>query len=180
MTRWRSRSATSKTTAASTWSATRSSSSGRSAAASSPTWTTPANASSAPPRTSPRPTGRSPKVEFLQHVPAVHNTEPWITATLPTIERVVGADHIVQAPPGLGYDDVSVFVNRYGGTYLQLGAQDFELHDDGSMTPIPGGRGIVMNHNAAFYADDSVLQTGVQLHANVALDHLTGQLEAHV
>jgi amidohydrolase len=65
--------------------------------------------------------GATANVEFLQHVPAVHNTEPWITATLPTIERVVGADHIVQAPPGLGYDDVSVFVNRYGGTYLHLG-----------------------------------------------------------
>jgi metal-dependent amidase/aminoacylase/carboxypeptidase family protein len=53
-----------------------------------------------------------------------------------------------------------------------------ELHDDGSITPTPGGRGIVINHNPAFYADDSILQTGVRLHANVALDHLTGQLAA--
>ena len=120
--------------------------------------------------------GATASVEFLQHVPAVHNTEPWINATLPTIEHVVGADHVVVAPPGLGYDDVSVFVNHYGGTYLQLGAQDSELHDDGTITPTPGGRGIVMNHNPAFYADDSVLQTGVRLHANVALDHLTGEL----
>jgi amidohydrolase len=120
--------------------------------------------------------GATATVEFLQHVPAVHNTEPWINATLPTVERVVGDDHLVQAPPGLGYDDVSVFVNRYGGTYLQLGAQDSELRDDGSLVPTPGGRGIVMNHNAAFYADDSILQTGVRLHTNVAVDHLTGQL----
>jgi amidohydrolase len=120
--------------------------------------------------------GATADVEFLQPVPAVHNTKPWIDAVLPTLEHVVGHDNLVQAPPGLGYDDVSVFVNRYGGAYLQLGAQDVELRPDGSMAPIPGGRGIAMNHNPHFYADDSVLETGVRMHANVALDHLTGSI----
>lgn len=120
--------------------------------------------------------GASATVDFLQPVPAVHNTQPWIDAVLPTLERVVGHDHLVTAPPGLGYDDVSVFVNKYGGVYLQLGAQDVELRPDGSMAPIPGGRGIAMNHNPRFYADDSVLETGVRMHANVALDHLTGAI----
>jgi amidohydrolase len=120
--------------------------------------------------------GATADVEFLQEVPAVHNTKPWIDAVMPTLERVVGHDRLVQAPPGLGYDDVSYFVNRYGGAYLQLGSQDVELRPDGTMAPIPGGRGIAMNHNSHFYADDSVLQTGVRLHANVALDHLTGAL----
>ncbi|MBF6620197.1 MAG: amidohydrolase [Patulibacter sp.] len=122
--------------------------------------------------------GATADVEFLQPVPAVHNTKPWIDAVLPTMERVVGHDHLVQAPPGLGYDDVSYFVNRYGGVYLQLGAQDVELRADGTMAPIPGGRGIAMNHNSHFYADDSVLVTGVRMHANVALDHLTGTISA--
>jgi amidohydrolase len=120
--------------------------------------------------------GATADVEFLQPVPAVHNTKPWIDAVLPTLEHVVGHDHLVEAPPGLGYDDVSVFVNRYGGAYLQLGAQDVELRPDGTMAPIPGGRGIAMNHNPHFYADDSVLETGVRMHANVALDHLTGSI----
>lgn len=118
--------------------------------------------------------GATADVEFLQEVPAVHNTKPWIDAVMPTLERVVGHERLVEAPPGLGYDDVSFFVNRYGGVYLQLGAQDVELRPDGTMAPIPGGRGIAMNHNSHFYADDSVLETGVRLHANVALDHLTG------
>lgn len=120
--------------------------------------------------------GATAEVEFLQPVPALHNTKPWIDAVLPTMEHVVGPDHLVQAPPGLGYDDVSYFVNHYGGVYLQLGAQDVELRADGSMAPIPGGRGIAMNHNPHFYADDSVLKTGVRMHANVALDHLTGSI----
>jgi amidohydrolase len=120
--------------------------------------------------------GATADVEFLQPVPAVHNTQPWIDAVLPTLEHVIGHDHLVRAPPGLGYDDVSYFVNRYGGAYLQLGAQDTELHADGTMAPIPGGRGIAMNHNPRFYADDSVLPTGVRIHCNVALDHLTGAI----
>ncbi len=118
--------------------------------------------------------GATADVEFLQPVPAVHNTKPWIDAVLPTMERVVGNENLVQAPPGLGYDDVSYFVNKYGGAYLQLGAQDSELHSDGSLTPVPGGRGIAMNHNPHFYADDAVLETGIRMHTNVALDHLTG------
>jgi amidohydrolase len=122
--------------------------------------------------------GATAEVEFLQPVPAVHNTQPWIDAVLPTLEHVVGHDHLVEAPPGLGYDDVSYFVNKYGGAYLQLGAQDVELRPDGTMAPEPGGRGIAMNHNPHFYADDSVLETGVRIHANVALDHLSGQIQA--
>jgi hypothetical protein len=70
-------------------------------------------------------------------VPAIHNTKAWIDAVLPTVEDVVGEDHLVEAPPGLGYDDVSYFVNEYGGTYLQLGAQDVELRADGTMAPEP-------------------------------------------
>jgi metal-dependent amidase/aminoacylase/carboxypeptidase family protein len=120
--------------------------------------------------------GATADVEFLQPVPAVHNSKPWIDAVMPTLERVVGADHLVRAPPGLGYDDVSYFVNRYGGVYLQLGAQDVELRPDGTMAPIPGGRGIAMNHNPHFYADDAVLATGVRMHVNVALDHLAGEI----
>ena len=73
---------------------------------------------------------------------------------------------------------VSYFVDKYGGAYLQLGAQDVELRPDGTMAPEPGGRGIAMNHNPHFYADDSVLETGVRIHANVALDHLTGAITA--
>jgi amidohydrolase len=122
--------------------------------------------------------GATAEVEFLQPVPAVHNKQPWIDAVMPTLEHVVGADRLVRAPPGLGYDDVSYFVNRYGGVYLQLGAQDTELRPDGTMGEIPGGRGIAMNHNPRFYADDSVLETGVRLHCNVALDHLTGTISA--
>ncbi|MEC3920597.1 M20 metallopeptidase family protein [Nocardia sp. CDC160] len=118
----------------------------------------------------------SATVEFLQDVPAVHNQQAWMDAGLPTFRRVVGDDRVVPTPPTLGYDDVSEFVNKYGGLYVTLGVQDAQLGADGLPVPVPGGRGMFMNHNPHFYADDDTLVTGVRLHAQVAYDHLTGVL----
>jgi len=118
----------------------------------------------------------SSTVEYLQDVPAVHNQPRWIDAGLPTFRRVVGADKVTEIEPTLGYDDVSEFVNRYGGLYVALGVQDAELDADNNPRPIEGGRGLAMNHNPRFYADDDTLVTGVRLHCHVAYDHLTGTL----
>lgn len=114
--------------------------------------------------------------DYLQEVPAVHNRKEWLDAALPTFRRVVGPDRVVPTPPTLGYDDVSEFVNAYGGLYVLLGVQDLEFTADGGLRPTPGGRGTAFNHNPGFYADDDTLVTGVRLHAHVALDHLTGAL----
>ncbi|WP_040695393.1 M20 metallopeptidase family protein [Nocardia vinacea] len=119
----------------------------------------------------------SATVEYLQDVPAVHNAEEWINAALPIFQRVAGADKVTPTIPTLGYDDVSEFVNKYGGLYVTLGVQDSEIDPKTGMpVPIPGGRGMAMNHNPHFYADDGTLVTGVRLHAHVAHDHLTGLL----
>ncbi|WP_174411318.1 M20 metallopeptidase family protein [Nocardia transvalensis] len=114
-------------------------------------------------------------VDFLQDVPAVHNAAEWVEAALPTFRRVAG-DDVVQTAATLGYDDVSEFVNRYGGLYVTLGVQDAEFDEAGRPRPAPGGRGMAFNHNPHFYADDDTLVTGVRLHAYVAYDHLSGTL----
>ncbi|MFF5287464.1 M20 family metallopeptidase [Streptomyces sp. NPDC012756] len=114
------------------------------------------------------------ELEYLQDVPAVHNRKEWTDVVLPTVERVVGAEKAFETPPTLGYDDVSEFVNKYGGVYLMLGAQDGELTEDGKLEPTPGGRGLVPNHNPRFYLNDDALLQGVRLHCHVAHDHLTG------
>ncbi|MET7301081.1 hypothetical protein [Embleya sp. NPDC005575] len=115
-------------------------------------------------------------VDYLQDVPAVHNTREWVGAALPTLRRTVGEAKVFPTPPTHGYDDVSEFVNTYGGLYVMLGARDGELADDGSVRPIPGGRGLIPNHNPGFYVNDDCLVQGVRLHCNVAFDHLTGTL----
>lgn len=115
-------------------------------------------------------------VDFLQPVPPVHNSARWVAAGLPTLRRVVGPERVVETGATLGYDDVSEFMNRFGGLYVVLGVQDAGLDERGLPVPLPGGRGLVTNHHPGFYADDGTLVTGVRLHAHVAYDHLTGAL----
>lgn len=122
--------------------------------------------------------GATAAVDYLQAVPPVHNTAAWVAAGLPTLRRVVGAERVVETGATLGYDDVSEFVNRFGGLYVMLGVQDATLDAAGRPVPAPGGRGLVTNHNPRFYADDSTLVTGVRLHAQVAYAHLAGALTA--
>lgn len=118
----------------------------------------------------------SATVEFLQDVPAVDNHQEWMDPALPTFRRVAGAERVVPTPPTLGYDDVSEFVNKYGGLYVVLGVQDVDLDHRGIPTPTVGGRGMYVNHNPHFYADDDTLVTGVRLHCHAAHDHLVGDL----
>ncbi|MET7757700.1 amidohydrolase [Streptomyces sp. NPDC005389] len=120
--------------------------------------------------------GATATVEYLQYVPPVHNSGPWVEAGLPTFRRVVGEERVVETGGTLGYDDVSEFVSRFGGLYVMLGVQDATLDASGRPVPVPGGRGLVTNHNPHFYADDGTLVTAVRLHAHVAYDHLTGAL----
>ncbi|MEU0742049.1 amidohydrolase [Streptomyces sp. NPDC006134] len=120
--------------------------------------------------------GCAASVDFLQDVPAVHNRGEWVEAALPTLRRVVGEERVRETTATLAYDDVSEFVNRFGGLYVVLGVQDVTLDADGAPVPVPGGRGLVVNHNPRFYADDDTLVTGVRLHAHVAADHLAGIL----
>ncbi|MEV7613425.1 amidohydrolase [Streptomyces sp. NPDC089799] len=120
--------------------------------------------------------GCTAAVEYLQDVPAVHNSEEWVTAALPTLRRVAGAGRLVETGGTLGYDDVSELVGRFGGLYVMLGVQDSLLDEYGEAVPEPGGRGVVRNHHPGFYADDDTLVTGVRLHVHVAYDHLAGAL----
>jgi amidohydrolase len=121
--------------------------------------------------------GATAATDFSQRVPAVCHTPEWVEAGLPTLRRVAGDDRVGKMPPMLGYDDVSVFINAYGGLYVWLGVQDVEFVD-GHLQPEAGGRGMVINHNPGFYADDATLTTGVRLHAHMAVDHLDGRLVA--
>ncbi|WP_232542843.1 M20 metallopeptidase family protein [Streptomyces sp. QHH-9511] len=79
--------------------------------------------------------GATASVAYLQPVPPVHNSAEWVEAGLPTIRRVVGEERMVETGATLGYDDVSEFVNRFGGLYVMLGVQDASLDADGRPVP---------------------------------------------
>lgn len=65
-----------------------------------------------------------------------------------------------------------MFVNKYGGLYLNYGVQDTRVDPVKFVVPVEGRRGLAMNHNLGFYANEDAL-TG-SLHVHVAVDHLTG------
>lgn len=121
--------------------------------------------------------GATATVDYRQDVPPVVNTAEWISALRPTLDRVVGAERVVEVPGALGYDDVSVFVDAFGGAYLNYGTQDTRIVGE-SLEPVEGGRGLAMNHNPGFYADEDALLDSLRIHAHVAYDHLTGTASA--
>lgn len=111
-------------------------------------------------------------VEFLQPVRPVVNQQRHIDAIAATVERVVGADRVFgNIPAALNYDDISALIDRFGGAYLTFGVQDTAM-DGMNLVPAPGGRGMVPNHNPAFYADDDCLIDSLRIHAHVAADLL--------
>lgn len=117
------------------------------------------------------------EVEFIQQVPPVVNRPEWVEKILPSFHRSTRGDaKVIEVPASLGYDDVSEFINRWGGIYGLLGVQDVEVDEDGNLKETEGGRGFVANHSPKFYVDDEAMVTGVRMHVNVALDHLRGTL----
>ncbi|KAJ3335905.1 hypothetical protein HDU93_004099 [Gonapodya sp. JEL0774] len=115
---------------------------------------------------------------FHQSVPAIMHTPMWTSAILPTLRR---SGELRNVEPMMGYDDVSEFVNKYGGFYATLGCQDtiWEESSDGVVKLLPkeGGMGLGFNHNPAFYANDECLPVGVRLHCNVVIDFLLGKID---
>jgi len=115
---------------------------------------------------------------YPQPVPAVTTSRAWMEAALPTLQRVLGSERVVEMPPVMGYDDVSVFLDACGGLYLSFGVQDTAITPDGqNVAPVAGGRGLAPNHHPAFYADDASLVDSLRVHTHVALDHLAGELD---
>lgn len=121
-------------------------------------------------------------VRFLQDVPALVNERTWIDAALPTLRRSTPHSLVFEVPPTMGYDDVAVFVREFGGTYLLFGVQDTQLAADPTpkLEASPGGRGMFANHHPGFYADEAALVDSLRIHCHVAIDHLTGLLDAGV
>jgi amidohydrolase len=119
--------------------------------------------------------GLTAEVEFDQAVPALYNEPQWMDRFMPTMERIFGHESMRTGPPMLAYDDHSCFQIACGGVYLFLGAQDTKWTKNG-LEPIDPDTPIWFNHSPHYYVKDEVLRTGVCMHANVAMDFLTGKI----
>lgn len=59
--------------------------------------------------------GLAATIAFDQMVPPVINKNDWVERFGPSAERVVGKDKMFDMKPSMGYDDVSVLMNKAGG-----------------------------------------------------------------
>ncbi len=100
--------------------------------------------------------GCTAEVEFIPHVPPLHNAPSLYPAAARAAEMVVGADHVLQPPPMLGSDDFAIFGQHMPIFYYQLGAMQ------------PGGEEIPL-HRPDFWTDPAAAPVGSALLAQAAL-----------
>jgi amidohydrolase len=83
---------------------------------------------------------------------------------LPTLQRVAGADKVVELPRVTTYDDFSFFSQKVPGLYFNIGIAPANP---------PGGR-VEPNHSPRFVLDESGLLTGLRGLLHVTFDYMGG------
>jgi len=90
--------------------------------------------------------------------------DPALTARVRrSLETAVGADKVIEPPPGTGSEDHAYFARVIPSMYFAVGAT---AHDQ-------VGRAAV-NHSPEFYLDEGALEVGLRTMLQVALDYLNG------
>jgi amidohydrolase len=106
--------------------------------------------------------GGEATVEWLDDyvIPLVNNVA-LTQRMVPTLQRVAGADKVIEVPRATTYDDFSFFAQQVPGFYFNVG-----------IAPnIPGMR-VAPNHSPRFQIDESGLLTGLRATLHLAFDYL--------
>jgi amidohydrolase len=93
--------------------------------------------------------------------PVTYNDPKLTEAMLPTLARVAGQGHLVEAKPILGAEDFSFFAQQVPGLYVYVGAR----------TPGTPPADWPSNHSPKFHLDEMGLKLGVRTLANLAADY---------
>jgi len=89
--------------------------------------------------------------------------DPQLTDKMtPTLQRVYGEDHIIEAPRITGAEDFSFFQEEVPGFFFFIGARPADIPREKS----------IPNHSPHFYVDEAALVPGVQAMAGLAVDYL--------
>jgi amidohydrolase len=109
--------------------------------------------------------GGEASVEWLDDyvIPLVNNV-PLTQRTLPTLQRVAGADKVIEMARQTTYDDFSFFSQEVPGLYFNVG-----------ITPpnVPAGK-VAPNHSPRFQLDEAGLLTGLRALLHVTFDYMSG------
>jgi amidohydrolase len=102
------------------------------------------------------------EVEIHVGTPVTYNDPALAARVRPTLERVAGADRVVDAPPRTGAEDFAFYQKEIPGHYFFLGIR----------APGVAPEGVEPNHSPRFRIDERALPLGVRALAQVALDYL--------
>jgi amidohydrolase len=101
-------------------------------------------------------------VRYVRGAPATFNDTTLTRASVPSLERAVGKDHVKQIPPAMVSEDFSFFANQVPGFYYRLGQ-------------VKPGTSSGDHHTPTYLADDSSIPVGVKAMSYVLYDFLTRQ-----
>jgi len=98
----------------------------------------------------------------LEHGYPVTVNDPALTVRMrPSLEKAIGADKVIEPPPGMGSEDFSYFANEVPGLFFFVGA-----------TPADQVGKAAVNHSPEFFMDEGALDVGLRSMLQVALDYL--------
>jgi amidohydrolase len=108
--------------------------------------------------------GATADVEIVKPNPVTVN-DPALTAKmLPTLQRVVGRDNVVEIPLVTGAEDFSHFARKIPALYVFVGVTP--EREDPAAAPV--------NHSPHFFVDEASLPIGVRTLSSLAADFLAG------
>jgi amidohydrolase len=105
--------------------------------------------------------GGSYTLDYQRTTPVTVNNPELSRRLRPTMERLMGAQNVVDVPPTTGAEDFAFFANTVPGFFYRLG------------TVKPGTRS-GDHHTPTFMADDASIPIGMRVMSSLVLDYLGG------
>jgi amidohydrolase len=106
--------------------------------------------------------GAEVAVDISAGNPITYNDPALARRMLPTLERVAGAERVVEVPPETVAEDFAWYQQRVPGLFFWLGVRD----------PDVAAEQAAPNHSPLFTVDERALPLGVRAMAGVAIDFL--------
>lgn len=99
--------------------------------------------------------------DYSEGTPVTVNDPELAARSLPTLERLLGRDRVVEVKPHMGAEDFAYYAQKVPGFYFFLGVRN-------------EAKGITaMNHTEYFDVDEDAIPLGVKLMSNLVVDYLT-------
>ena len=106
-----------------------------------------------------RAAGGSFELDYERGSPATINDPELTLQMVPTLQRVLGHDRVLEIEPTMGGEDFAFFANEVPGFYFRLGTVDPERGSGGHHTP-------------DFMADDASVPIGIRAMSSILVDYL--------